>query len=154
MATIVRAAPKDAEEILALQKLAYQVEARRYDDWTLPPLTETLDNLRRDFASSVILKALADDGRLIGSVRAKAADGVCHIARLMVHPEFRRQGLGSRLLREIETWFPDVARYQLFTGDQSDSNIRLYERHGYTITRREVQSLRVTLVIMEKPRSP
>ena len=38
---IVQASPDDAGEILALQKMAYQSEAKLNDDWTIPPLTET-----------------------------------------------------------------------------------------------------------------
>ena len=43
---IVSAALDDAEAILALQRLAYQTEAALYDDFTLPPLIETLAELR------------------------------------------------------------------------------------------------------------
>ena len=35
----------DAQKILALQHLAYQTEAALYDDDTLPPLLDTLDDL-------------------------------------------------------------------------------------------------------------
>ena len=48
---IVDAVPDDAEAILALQKLAYASEARRYDDWTIPPLVETLDSVRQQSRS-------------------------------------------------------------------------------------------------------
>ena len=38
---IEHASVTDAGEILALQKLAYESEARLYDDWDIPPMTET-----------------------------------------------------------------------------------------------------------------
>ena len=37
-----RVSSKMRRAILELQKLAYQSEARLYEDWTLPPLTQTL----------------------------------------------------------------------------------------------------------------
>lgn len=37
MYNITQATVVDAENILALQKIAYQSEARIYNDWTLPP---------------------------------------------------------------------------------------------------------------------
>jgi hypothetical protein len=33
---------------LALQKLAYRSEAEIYDDYTIPPLTQTLGEMRAD----------------------------------------------------------------------------------------------------------
>ena len=62
---VERAAPEDAAHILGLQRLAYQSEARLYDDWNLPPLVQTLESLQAEFANSVILKAL-DRGQLAG----------------------------------------------------------------------------------------
>ena len=40
---ITKALYSDLEEILALQKLAYQSEAELYDDYTIPPLTQSLE---------------------------------------------------------------------------------------------------------------
>lgn len=39
---IMPAIPDDAPELLALQRLAYQSEARLYGDWAIPPLTKRL----------------------------------------------------------------------------------------------------------------
>ena len=41
---------KDSLEILDLQKLAYRMEAERYNDYSLPPLTQTLEGIGHDFA--------------------------------------------------------------------------------------------------------
>jgi ribosomal protein S18 acetylase RimI-like enzyme len=148
---IIRAASGvDAEEILALQKLAYESEAALYGDWSIPPLIQTLESLREEFARSIVLRAEVD-GRIVGSVRASMEGGACSIARLMVHPDFQGQGIGSALLRAIEGIFPDVARYVLFTGDKSRPTIRLYQQHGYEITRTEAQTPAVMLVHLEKP---
>jgi len=53
-------------------------------------------------------------------------------------------------MQAIEARFPSARRYELFTGEKSTGNIRLYERLGYRIFRRERLSERVTLVFMEK----
>jgi GNAT superfamily N-acetyltransferase len=146
---IERAGVEDSAAILALQKLAYESEARLYDDWSLPPLTQTLDSLRAEFGSSRVLKAVAD-GRVVGSVRAHETSGVCHVGRLVVAPELQGRGVGTRLMRAIEGEFPAAARFELFTGSRSVANIRLYERLGYQRSREQVLSPAVTLVFLEK----
>jgi hypothetical protein len=55
---IMSADPADAGDILALQRLAYQSEARLYGDWDIPPLTQTLAELRAEFATLLVLKAV------------------------------------------------------------------------------------------------
>jgi len=153
MLTISTASGADAEAILVLQKLAYQSEAELYGDWSIPPLTQELSSLRGEFVTSLVLKATMD-GRLVGSVRARASGGRCAIGRLIVHPDLQGQGIGSALLRAIEGCFPRAAQYELFTGSRSEANIRLYRRHGYEITRTGRSSEAVTLVFMEKPGRP
>ena len=147
---IVDASSDDAEAILALQKLAYASEARRYDDWTIPPLVETLDSVRRQIAEHVVLKAIVD-GRLAGSVRGVVTDGVCEVCRLSVDPALQRRGIGSALLAAIEARFPDVEAYELFTGNRSVENLRLYDRQGYRHARTKVLSPAVSLVFLRKP---
>jgi ribosomal protein S18 acetylase RimI-like enzyme len=148
---IGEAAAGDAEAILAVQRAAFQSEARLYGDWSLAPLRETAESLCGDFGNSAILKATAG-GRIIGAVRGRQRGDACTVSRLAVLPEFQRRGIGSRLLREIERRFKRVRRFELFTGSKSESRIRLYERHGYRIARTEKVSERVTLVFMEKVR--
>jgi GNAT superfamily N-acetyltransferase len=147
---IVDASPEDAEAILALQKVAYEREARRYDDWTIPPLIETLDSVRAQIAGHVVLKAVLD-GRLVGSVRGVVTDGVCEVCRLSVDPPLQRRGVGSALIVAIEQRFPDVEAFELFTGNRSVENLRLYDRHGYRHVRAKVLSPAVSLVFLRKP---
>lgn len=152
--TISRASLSDAEGILALQKLAYQSEARLYDDWSLPPLIQDIASLREEFGTSLVLKATVAN-RLVGAVRAKVDDvsGTAAIGRLIVHPELQGRGIGSELLKAVEAACSGVAKFELFTGSRSEATIRLYQRHGYTITRIEPVSPTLSLTYLEKPGS-
>jgi ribosomal protein S18 acetylase RimI-like enzyme len=127
---VIPANREDLEEILSLQYLAYQSEARLCNNPNIPPLTQTLEEVESEFAAGVFLKAVDEDGHIIASVRARSDHGVLHIGKLMVHPDLQGRGIGTRLLAEIERAYPH-ARYELFTSDKSDKNIKLYERAGY-----------------------
>jgi len=140
---------RDAAEILALQKTAFQSEAALWDDYTIPPLTQTLEELREDFQRQVFLRAVVR-GQIIGSVRGYVQDGTCYVGRLIVHPDHQNRGIGARLMHAIEGLFDGVARYEIFTGEKSQRNIHLYQRLGYSIFRTRRLTDKVTLVYMEK----
>ena len=146
---VERASVKDAAEILTLQKLAYQSEAAIYDDYTIPPLTQTLEEIRGDFEKQVFLKVSSGD-RIVGSVRAHAREGTCFVGRLIVHPDSQNRGIGTTLLEEVETVFDDAERFELFTGSRSERNLYLYQKMGYEVFRRERLSDKVSLVFLEK----
>ena len=140
----------DAEEILALQKLAYKSEAEIYDDYTIPPLTQSIKEIEGEFEDHTFLKALGDDGRIIGSVRACVKEGTCFVGRLIVHPDFQNRGIGTSLMKEIEGCFGDAKRFELFTGHLSERNIYLYRKLGYREFKREKVHENLELVYMEK----
>ena len=146
---VVRAEKEDLKEILDLQYLAYQSEAALFGNQDIPPLRETLSELEEEFNNGVVLKMVSEDGRIIGSVRSYAKEKTAYIGKLMVHPDFRGKGYGSKLLREIERYYVDT-RYELFTSTRSVDNIRLYERLGYKIFDEKKITDELVFVYMEK----
>jgi ribosomal protein S18 acetylase RimI-like enzyme len=144
------AAVEDAAEILALQKLAYLSEAAIYNDYTIQPLKQTLEEIREDFKQYIFLKAV-QNGVIIGSVKGQLEQQSCYIGRLMVHPDFQNRGIGTRLMQAIEAQFPQVKEYTLGTGHRSERNIRLYQKLGYKICSSEPVSDILTIVHLEKP---
>ena len=146
---IARADVDDAEEILVLQKLAYQSEAAIYDAYTIPPLTQTLEEITADFDEHLFLKASVD-GRIIGSVRAFESEGTCFIGRLIVHPDFQNRGIGTWLMSDVEQIFDKARRYELFTGHKSERNLHLYQKLGYEPFRTERVTESLVLVHLER----
>lgn len=146
---IIQANLDDAQEILTLQQLAYEKEARLCNDWNIPPLIQTLPELQQEFDTSVFVKAILG-GRIIGSVRGKTESDTCLIDRHIVHPEFQRKGIGTSLMQSIEVLCPSAKRFELFTGTMNTDNIRLYERLGYTAYRQDDSTPQARIVFMEK----
>jgi ech hydrogenase subunit C len=140
---------KEAQEILALQKLAYQSEAEIYNDYSLAPLTQTLEELKEDFGNKVFLKAVMNK-QLIGSVRGYLENNTCYISRLMVNPLYQNLGIGRKLLGRIERYFHAAKRYEVFTWHDSKRNIFFYKKNGYKMFKREKLSEIRDSVFLEK----
>ncbi|MER8184287.1 GNAT family N-acetyltransferase [Kitasatospora sp. NPDC094015] len=152
--SISAANEQDAEQILKLQYLGYQGEAELYSDWSIDPLTQSLDSLREEIAERHVLVARLGD-EVVGTVRGWVDEqGVGHIGRLVVHPRIQRHGLGRRLLDAVERSLAAesaVSAFALFTGHRSLANLRLYARQGYRQTAVREVSRRLSIVTLEKP---
>jgi GNAT superfamily N-acetyltransferase len=151
--TLCLATLDDATEILALQKLAYQEEAERYGDDSIPPLTQTLSGMEEDLRALVVIK-LVEDGRIVGSARAYEQDGTVFIGRVIVHPDRQGQGLGRRIMAYLEARFPAARRFELFTGHLSTRNLAFYRRLGYRDFKTVALTPTIHFVYLEKLAAP
>lgn len=135
---IIRLSAADAGEILTLQRAAYVSEARLHGDLSLPPLTQSLAQLVEELNdANVIALGIRSAGRLVACVRLSVRRTTAELERLTVAPDLQGQGLGTRLLESVDGVLPaEVERVELFTGEKSLANIRLYERMGYVEDRR------------------
>ncbi|MBW5420557.1 GNAT family N-acetyltransferase [Streptomyces sp. BG9H] len=151
--TISEAAEADAEQILKLQYLCYQSEAQLYGDYSIEPLTQTLDSIKAELTTGTVLVARLGD-EVVASVRGTVdADGTARIGKLIVHPRMRRHGLGGRLLDAVERRLGangTTKCFQLFSGHRSEQNLQLYRKHGYAPVHTQRVSERLTLVTLAK----
>lgn len=117
-----------AREVLSLQHAAYAVEAALIGDDRIPPLHETLDELRAEPLSWL---GARDDGRLLGAI-AWADDGTeVDIDRLVVDPAAHRRGVGNALVRAVLAVAGD-RRTVVATGRANSPARALYEKLGFT----------------------
>lgn len=149
MILIQKAQKEDLKEILELQYLAYQSEAKLFENTDIPPLKQTIEEVYDEFQKGIILKEVDDKGVIIGSVRAYQKGRTVYIGKLIVHPKMQKKGIGTKLLLEIENEYPKQ-RYELFTSTKSIDNIRLYERLGYKIFKEELVSQELQFVYLQK----
>ena len=146
---IKKAEKNDLQTILDLQYLAYQSEAKLFNDPNIPPLRQTLPEVESEYQKGVVLKAVDENNKIIGSVRAYCDNGTVYIGKLMVHPEKQGQGIGTRLLVAIENEYSQQ-RYELFTSSKSEKNIELYEKSGYKIFSEKQITDELKFVYLEK----
>lgn len=147
--TVKKAEFDELQAILDLQYLAYQSEAKLLNNPNIPPLKQTLEDIEKEYEDGFILKATEEGGAIAGSVRAYSKDGTLYIGKLIVRPDLQGQGIGTRLLNEIERLCPHE-RYELFTSSKSVRNIRLYERLGYRIFKERMVSDDLKFIYLEK----
>ena len=140
---------EDASVIADLIRRAFQSQAELYDVDDLPPLNETEESILEAMSANVVLKAVHEDS-IVGSVKGELKDGICHIGRLVVEPELQGQGIGRALTAALEERFPDVQRFEIFTGHLSDTALGLYESLGYVRYETKVVHDNVTLVYLKK----
>lgn len=122
----------DAGEVLTLQRAAFVQEALIYDAVDMPPLTQTLDEVRAELEENLGCIAL-DGERIVGCVRARLDGDLLLIGRIAIAPDQQGSGLGTALLSAVEERGRDAGATtaELFTGSLSEANLRLYEREGY-----------------------
>lgn len=146
---VLDATEADAAAILEIQKLAFHGQGVLYNDFTLPPLTQTLEELIKDFKKYAFLKAVYEE-KTVGSVRGRVEGNTCFISRLLVHPHYQNKGIGKMLMLALEQKFDAARRYELHTGHKSEKNLALYGKLGYREYKRKPQSANVMLICMEK----
>jgi ribosomal protein S18 acetylase RimI-like enzyme len=148
-----RASFGDIAEILKLQKIAFISEAELYNNFNIEPLTQSIDSMSKDFKEYTFLKAVYKN-KIIGSVKGRQTPEYCWIGRLIVHPDFQNNGIGKRLMLEIEKEFSIATQFMLCTGCKSFKNIKLYESIGYNIVEELIDDDKtqgIHLVRMIKP---
>lgn len=88
--------------------------------------------LREAYRRSLCAFAAYNGERLAGVVRA-VGDGasILYVQDLLVHPDYQRRGIGTRLLRALLAAFPDVYQTVLLTDDQAPTAV-FYESIGFS----------------------
>jgi GNAT superfamily N-acetyltransferase len=145
-----RLGPDHAGEVLTVQRAAFLAEGRAYANFEIPPLVETLEQVREELTDNTIIGAF-DGPRLIGSLRLTLDGPIGWISRIAVAPDQQGRGVGGGLLAAVEAELPDtVIRLQLAAGGKSAANIAMYERRGYQAFDHTTDPAGVRMVLMGK----
>jgi GNAT superfamily N-acetyltransferase len=152
---VARPGPEHAGEVLTVQRAAYVTEAQRYGAPGIPPLLETVDELRADLARAdgpaLVARAAWWGTRLVGSVRGRVDGARMEVVRFTVAPDMQGRGIGRALLAAVHAAAPPaVSTCWLVTGARSEDNIRLYSAVGYRVIGQTTDAAGVGLVLMER----
>lgn len=140
-----------AEEVWALQHAAYRVEADLIGVADLPPLQDTVESLRQSQETFIGLRGA--EGELLGVIAyEQEQEGRYTICRVMVNPDYFRQGVGSRLLTHLLDAFPGV-HWSVTAEARNLPALALYERAGFARTGAFQPAPDITLVQLERDKS-
>ena len=130
---IHRVADEDAGELMTLRRAAFVSEAQLIGDPSIPPLTQTLGELRDDLGRPDVVTLGAWFGhRLVVSIRVLLEGPKATLGRFAVAPDLQGHGIGTRLLQGIAGYLPDgTQEVWIFTSRDSVQNIAMYTRRGY-----------------------
>lgn len=123
--------PVTAEQIWRLQHAAYRAEAETIGFAALPPLMETIADIRR--LAETFYGIRDEDGELVAALSLESEDDgtTVTICRVMVHPNRFRQGLARRLLVHAEREHPAAERIRVTAATANVPAVRLYASLGY-----------------------
>lgn len=150
------AAEHDLVDVLRVQHDAFSrvADGLSIPHALLPPLTESLEDLRTLFAHGTRFFVAMCDQTCVGSVRGTAySDGRVEVGRLVVASGWTRRGVATALMDALESSYPEADRFVLFTGVEARAPLALYASRGYVPTH-EAQTPAATLVWLEKSADP
>jgi SAM-dependent methyltransferase/ribosomal protein S18 acetylase RimI-like enzyme len=116
--------PGVAEQLYELQRDAYRVEAELIEYDGIPPLHESLAELR---IRQLDWRGIRIDGRIVAAIAVTGEARRCDIDRLVVDPRWHRRGLGRRLVESV--LMHDIVTVS--TGTANAPALALYESLGF-----------------------
>jgi ribosomal protein S18 acetylase RimI-like enzyme len=140
--------PTIARAALEVQRASYAVESALIDYPTLPPLYESVADLQH---SGETFLAFLDNTEIVGVLSFTIHPESLEICRLVVSPRHFQRGIGSALLRAAEQHAAPGTTITVSTAERNTPAVRLYQKHGYTITRHVTLPDGLVLVKLAKP---
>lgn len=145
---IVKAEKEDLKQILDIQHIAFKREAEEFNDFSIEPLTQSLEDVQKEFEYMIFLKAVDENGRIIGSTRGFCEGGTSYVRTTSVHPDYQGKGIGSKLIQALEEE-NTAPRYEISASIRCPQNIRLYEKLGF-VRFKEIKTKNNGFVYLEK----
>jgi ribosomal protein S18 acetylase RimI-like enzyme len=130
---IRQAHAKDAEGISACLAAAFEPFRAQYTADAFLDTVPPLDVIRERIAQMKVYVAVPNDGKIVGTLAASAANGEGHLRGMAVQSDWQGQGIAGRLLAQAENDLraAGCSRVTLDTTLPLQRAIRFYEKNGF-----------------------
>ncbi|MBO0961141.1 GNAT family N-acetyltransferase [Neobacillus sp. MM2021_6] len=118
------------KELFELQKASYLVEAKLINFFDIPPLKETMEELK---GCGELFLGYFEDTKLVGALSYTIEGEELTICRMVVDPTHFRKGIAQRLLEEVEKKNKDLNVIKVSTGKDNPPAKKLYLKNGYRL---------------------
>lgn len=139
-----------ALELLALQIISYEIEAKRIGFEQAPPLSDSFQTLQRSKETFI---GCYEEEKLIGAASFKESADEATICRMMVHPDHFRRGVATMLLLEMERRIDPHLTIHVPAGTRNEPAMSLYLKHGYVPENEVLVARGITITMLVKCRS-
>lgn len=144
---IRKAEPSDAEFI---QEVAEQTWKETYIEILGEKAVERIiedwydeDSIRKNIEEHDYFYIIEIENAVAGYIDATLEDTVVEVQRLYIYPEYWRQGLGTRIYRELESKVSDTAEsIELEILTENDPAASFYRENGFELVKTEEVELK------------
>ncbi|WML44563.1 GNAT family N-acetyltransferase [Neobacillus sp. PS3-40] len=121
----------EVEKLLVIQKEVFAEDYALYEDHDSTPVNETAEKLRENIERFFHYTIwLGND--IIGAIDIRPLDDSrLRLSKLFLGTKFQNKGLGSKLIKLIESEFPLIKDWSLYTPYLNKKNHHFYEKLGY-----------------------
>jgi RimJ/RimL family protein N-acetyltransferase len=121
----------EIEDLLAIQKEVFAEDYVLYNDHDSTPVNETteklIENIERFFHFTIWV-----DNDIIGAIDIRPLDDKrLRLSKLFLRTEYQNKGLGSKIIQLMESEFPLIKDWSLYTPYLNKRNHHFYEKLGY-----------------------
>ena len=138
---------KTAKQIVDLQKKAYAMEAELIGFYDIPPMKETVEDVKR---CDEIFYGYYEDDVLAGLISYKLEEEVLDIYRVAVRPEYFRRGIARQMVEFILTNNKGIRKAIVSTGLKNQPAVSLYLKLGFKKVREVEVAKDVYIACFEK----
>ncbi|AZU61727.1 GNAT family N-acetyltransferase [Neobacillus mesonae] len=134
-------------DLFDVQKASYLVEAKLINFFEIPPLVESIEDLKN---SMEVFYGYFEEEELAGAISCTEEGEELTIGRLVVDPKHFRKGIAQKLLCAIEENHPEIRVYKVSTGKENGPAKNLYLKNGFKTVNQVEASPGLFLSIFEK----
>lgn len=128
---IQRTNVNEVEALLNIQMKAFKEDLNIYQDYETSPATESKERLLRKINNSFHYTVFMGDVIIGGIEVRKLSETQFYLNRVYLSPDYQNHGIGFKLMKFVESEFPEALEWTLSTPYLNYRNHHFYEKFGY-----------------------